>query len=263
MQKKIYLISFLIALMFFACGFTTNYSQQLLNLKNIPTYSYKIINTYPHSENNFTQGFVLHRGLLYESSGLYGQSSIQIRRFHSMKLLKEYKLPKQYFAEGITILNNKLYQLTYKSRTGFVYDAQTLKLEKTFHYKTEGWGLTNDGKNLIMSDGSATLTFINPKTFQVIKNLTVHVGNKKITRINELETIHGKIYANIWGKDVIAIILPKDGALLGLINLKGINPNPAKLKGDFVLNGIAYNKAQNTLLVTGKCWPSIFEIKIE
>jgi glutaminyl-peptide cyclotransferase len=225
-------------------------------------YDYKIVNTYPHDPNAFTQGLVYDDGFLYEGTGLEGYSSIRKIDYETGKVLKIYNLPGKYFGEGITIFGDKIIQLTYKSQTGFVYDKKTFELLRQFKYNSEGWGLTNDGMHLIMSDGSPTLYFYDPNSFELISKVAVYYKGSLLRNLNELEYIDGKIYANIWQTDYIAIIDPKSGQVTGIIDLKGLL-KAADIRGRIdVLNGMAYDAKKKRLFVTGKWWPKLFEIKL-
>jgi glutaminyl-peptide cyclotransferase len=227
-------------------------------------FTYQIVNSYPHSKKHYTQGLEFHNNILYEGTGEYGTSGIFRIKLETGKVEQSKMLDEKYFGEGITILNDKIYQLTYKTQKGFVYRLSDFALIDTFMFKSsEGWGLTNDGTNLIMSDGTHLLTWLNPNDYSVVK--TVQVANNKgiINNLNELEYIDGTIYANVYTTDLIVQIDPKTGKVLSEINLAGIL-NMYKNPGDKIdfLNGIAYNKISKRLFVTGKLWPRIFEIKV-
>ena len=227
-----------------------------------PVYGYKIVNTFPHNTESFTQGLTMDNGVLYESTGLNGRSAIKIVNLKTGEAIKSRKLPDKFFGEGMTIVDNKIYQLTWRSKKGFVYDKDSLEILRTFSYQTQGWGITYDGKYLILSDGSDILYFMDPKSFVVVGKLEVYDNNGKVGNLNELEYIDGEIYANIWGKDLIARINPQTGYVSSWINLEGLLSDEDKKKGVDVLNGIAFNPQNKTLLVTGKLWPKIFEIEI-
>ncbi|MEX1000349.1 MAG: glutaminyl-peptide cyclotransferase [Thermodesulfobacteriota bacterium] len=229
---------------------------------NRVVYGYKTINSFPHDTESFTQGLIMDDGFLYESTGLNGRSSIKIVNLETGKVIKSHKLADKYFGEGITIVDDKIIQLTWRSKKGFVYDKDSLKLLRTFSYQTQGWGITYDGKYLILSDGSNILYFMDPKSFLVVGKLEVYDDNGEVSKLNELEYINGEIYANIWGTDLIARINPKTGFVSSWIELDGLLSKEDKKKGVDVLNGIAFNPQNETLLVTGKLWPKIFEIKI-
>lgn len=227
-----------------------------------PVFGYKIVNTYPHNTNSFTQGLIFDKGVLYESTGLNGRSAVKIVDLKTGKTLKAHELPDNYFGEGITIIENKIIQLTWRSKTGFVYDKKTLKLIKKFSYQTQGWGITYDGKYLIISDGSAVLYFMDPNTFKVVGTLEVYGDNGKVSKLNELEYINGEIYANIWGIEKIARINPKTGRVTAWIDLSGLLSDQDKKNRVDVLNGIAFNSDKGRLFVTGKLWPKMFEIEL-
>jgi len=227
-----------------------------------PVFGYKIVNTYPHDTNSFTQGLIFDKGVLYESTGLNGHSAVKIVDLKTGKTLKSHELPDNYFGEGIAIIENKIIQLTWRSKTGFVYDKKTLKLIKKFSYQTQGWGITYDGKYLIISDGSAVLYFMDPNTFKVVGTLEVYGDNGKVSKLNELEYINGEIYANIWGIEKIARINPKTGRVTAWIDLSGLLSDQDKKNRVDVLNGIAFNSDKGRLFVTGKLWPKLFEIEL-
>ncbi len=227
-----------------------------------PVFGYKIVNTYPHDTNSFTQGLIFDKGVLYESTGLNGHSAVKIVDLKTGKTLKSHELPDNYFGEGIAIIENKIIQLTWRSKTGFVYDKKTLKLIKKFSYQTQGWGITYDGKYLIISDGSAVLYFMDPNTFKVVGTLEVYGDSGKVSKLNELEYINGEIYANIWGIEKIARINPKTGRVTAWIDLSGLLSDQDKKNRVDVLNGIAFNSDKGRLFVTGKLWPKIFEIEL-
>ena len=226
--------------------------------------SYEIINIFPHDPAAFTQGLVWEDSFLYEGTGLYGSSSLRKVDLKTGKILQYHNLAADYFGEGITIFNNKIYQLTWQEEIGFIYEKETLQLLGTFSYPYEGWGITHDGMNLIISDGSSTLHFVDPLTMEEVRQLNVHFKETCVLNLNELEYIKGKVYANIWQTTLIAIIDPITGEVVNWLDLKDIFISVKKdstQKID-VLNGIAYDERQDYLLVTGKLWPKLFEIKI-
>jgi glutaminyl-peptide cyclotransferase len=222
---------------------------------------YKIINTYPHDPSSFTEGLEFFRDTLYESTGLNGKSYLRKYDFKTGKIYKQVDLNQQYFGEGITIINDKIYQLTWKEKTGFIYNANTLKLEKTFTYDKdiEGWGMTNDGSNIYQTDGSEKIWKMNPNTQKMIDYVNVYSGSNKIPSINELEWINGKIYCNVWQKDAIAIVNPTTGSVESILDLSNLR-NQIQSPNAEVLNGIAYHPKNKTIFVTGKNWDKIFEI---
>jgi glutamine cyclotransferase len=223
-------------------------------------YSYRIVNVYPHDPTAFTEGLVIDNGVLYESTGIRGASSLRRVELETGEVLQSYSLPPQYFGEGITLFDDKIIQLTWQSNKGFVYDEKTFALLQEFSYSTEGWGVTTNGSQLIMSDGSSTLFFLDPETFQKTGQVEVH-DNSTVEHLNELEYIQGKIYANIWLEEKIAIINPQTGQVEGWINMSGLQ-NMENQDPDNVLNGIAYDAASGRLFVTGKRWSQLFEIKL-
>lgn len=225
-----------------------------------PVYSYEIVNTFPHDRRAFTQGLVYRDGVLYESTGLRGRSSLRRVELETGRVLERRMLLPPYFAEGIAVLGEKIYQLTWTSGVGFVYDRESMQLVREFRYGLEGWGMTEDGDNLIVSDGSATLYFWDPDTLLETRRITVRDGGVKVGNLNELEYIDGEIYANIWMKERIARISPETGEVLSWIDLTGILD---ERNGDEdVLNGIAWDAAGRRLFVTGKLWPKLFEIEL-
>ena len=223
-------------------------------------YTYNIINVYPHNESAFTQGLVFENGVLYEGTGLYGQSSLRRVELETGNVTQLISLPNQLFGEGITIFGGKIVQLTWISGKGFVYDKNSFELLQTFEYSTDGWGITHNGTSLIMSDGTATLYFLDPETFQTIDQIEVY-DEEPVTQLNELEYINGRVYANIWHEDKIAIINPQTGQVTGWIDLEGIRDLVNQVTSD-VLNGIAYDQNANRLFVTGKLWSKLFEIEL-
>jgi glutaminyl-peptide cyclotransferase len=228
-------------------------------------YGYKITATYPHSTSNFTEGLEFHNGFLYEGTGQEGHSAIFKIDFKTGKVVKEHKLENKYFGEGITILNDKIYQLTYTTQVGFVYDLNSFELLKTWNYRQkQGWGMTNDGKSLIMSDGTENIYFINPENLAEERTIQVCTDKEVVKNINELEYINGEIWANIWTTEKIIRFDPKTGKVLAEIDFKGISglvPHNQQQEMD-VFNGIAHNPATGKIYVTGKMWPKLFEIEL-
>jgi glutaminyl-peptide cyclotransferase len=232
-----------------------------LQSAHTPEYSYDVVNTLAHSGSAFTEGLLIDHGIIYESAGLYDQSRLQLSDLND-HMLREHALPKQYFAEGIAVLGNHLFQLTYREHTVFVYDRNTLQLLKTFQYPIEGWGLTADGTHLIMSNGMPELYFIDPETFQPAKQLTVTDHNHMpVNSLNELEYINGMIFANVWPTDIIIMIAPQSGLVEGWININKLKPRSCKT-ADCAANGIAYDAATKQIYVTGKFWPKLYVLKI-
>jgi glutamine cyclotransferase len=225
--------------------------------------SYKIIRTFPHDTASFTEGLEFYKDTLYESIGLYKKSKLLKTDYKTGKIFKSLKLDDNYFGEGITFINDKLYQLTWQEKTGFIYNATTWKLEKTFTYdkEIEGWGMTNDGKNIYQTDKTEKIWKMDPSTQKMIDYINVYSFEDKIPSINELEWINGKIYTNVWQKDAIAIVNPANGAVEGILDLSGLRKLIKYPKAE-VLNGIAYNPKTKTIFVTGKNWDKMFEITV-
>lgn len=224
---------------------------------------YQIVHAYPHDPKAFTQGLVYVDGHLYESTGLNGRSSLRMVDLQTGRILQHHELAAEYFGEGLTNWGSSLVQLTWKAGTAFVYDRFSFALQRTLHYPGEGWGLTQDGKSLIMSDGSPVLRFFDPRTFREIRRLSVVDENgQPVLDLNELEYVRGEIYANVWHTDRIARISPRTGKVLGWIDLSGLIDKSQLSDTDAVLNGIAYDSRFDRLFVTGKLWPRLFEIKV-
>ncbi|PAM93873.1 glutamine cyclotransferase [Flavobacterium sp. IR1] len=227
-------------------------------------FKYKVVNTYEHDAKAFTEGLEFYKDTLYESTGQEGASFIKKYDYKTGKIYKQIDLDKKYFGEGITFINDKLFQLTYQNKVGFIYDAKTLKLEKTFNYEKEieGWGMTNDGKYIYQTDGTEKIWKVDPATQKMIDYVNVYSGTSKIKAINELEWINGKIYTNVWFKDAIAVVNPDSGAVEGILDMSGLRKLMTGVKTDDVLNGIAYNPKTKTIFVTGKNWNKMFEISV-
>jgi glutaminyl-peptide cyclotransferase len=223
---------------------------------------YTVIHVYPHDPHAFTQGIEYRDGVLYEGTGLNGQSTLRKVELATGKVLQQIAVPAEYFGEGITTWGQTILQLTWQSQLGFVYDRSTFKQLRTFKYTGEGWGLTHNTTELIMSDGSASLRFIDPKTLLETHRLLVTDAGIVIRDLNELEWVNGEIYANVWQTHFIARISPASGRVLGWIDLTGLLSPEEQRGGADVLNGIAYDAAGRRLFVTGKLWPKLFEIRI-
>jgi glutamine cyclotransferase len=228
----------------------------------IPVYTYEIVNIYPHDRDAFTQGLVFEEGVLYEGTGLRGRSSLRTVELETGDVLKLHSLALPLFGEGVTVYGDKIFQLTWQAHVGFVYDKDTFELLQEFTYPTEGWGITHDGQRLIMSDGTSTLHFLDPETLEEIGQIEVYDQNGPVTRLNELEYIHGEVYANVWKTDRIARIDPQTGQVTGWIDLTGLLSAEDRVEPVDVLNGIAYDAENDRLFVTGKLWPKIFEIEL-
>ncbi len=228
----------------------------------IPVHNVKILKTYPHDPHAFTQGLEYFDGFLYESTGETGQSSVRKVDLESGKVLQKADLGSEYFGEGLTIFRGKIYQLTWLSKIGFVYDVKTFRKLRDFHFYGEGWGLAHDGSNLILSDGTNTLRYIDPETFAVVRTLEVYAGKEAVTNLNELECIGNDIYSNVWHANRIARIDARTGQVRDWIDLSALAEKEQK-EPEGVLNGIAYDPARHRFFVTGKDWARLFEIQIE
>lgn len=224
-------------------------------------YSFQVVNIFDHDPAAYTQGLIFRDGVLYEGTGLKGQSSLRKVALESGEVEQSIQLQQQYFGEGITELGGKIFQLTWQEQTGFVYDAATLEQLQTFLYPTEGWGLTEDDQRLIMSDGSSNLYFLDPETLQFTGQVTVSAESIPVPRLNELEYIQGEVWANVYQTACIARIDPANGQVLGWIDITGLLA-PQDLPGSEVPNGIAYDSVGERIFVTGKHWPKLFEIKV-
>lgn len=230
--------------------------------ENMPTqYSYSIINEFPHDTNAFTQGLVIENGVLFEGTGLSGQSALRRVDLETGEVLQLYALSNEFFGEGITVFGDKIIQLTWSTRIGFVYDKNSFELIRNFTYPTEGWGITHNSTHLIVSDGTANLYFLDPENFGRVGQISVNDAGSPITRLNELEYIKGEIYANIWYQQKIAIINPQTGNVRAWIDLTGIGATE-NTSGGRVLNGIAYDANDDRLFVTGKMWSKLYEIQL-
>jgi glutamine cyclotransferase len=229
--------------------------------ENLPVAGYQVVRVYPHDPNAFTQGLQFVDGVLYEGTGLNGRSSIRKVKLETGEVTQKRDVPAQYFGEGITVWKTDLIELTWQSQVALVYDRDTFQQHRTFNYSGEGWGLTHDGVNLIMSDGTDYLRFLDPATFEVRRRTRVMVGDAPLRNLNELEYVKGEVLANIWTTDYIARIAPATGRVLGYIDLRGLL-TASERPSDGVLNGIAYDAQRARLFVTGKLWPKLFEIRL-
>jgi glutaminyl-peptide cyclotransferase len=227
-----------------------------------PQYTYRVVKTYPHDRTAFTQGLEYRDGFLYEGTGMSGRSAVRKIELATGRVIQKYDLPQPFFGEGITVLNQQILELTWQSQTGFVYDKSSFRLLRSFNYPGEGWGLTNDGRQIYMSDGTSQIRVWDPATLSEVRRISVKDGAMPVMQLNELEWVRGEIYANVWQTDRIARISPADGKVLGWIDLTGILPKSERPDPDAVLNGIAYDAAGDRLFVTGKLWPKLFEIRV-
>ncbi len=229
----------------------------------LPVYTYSTVATYPHDPEAFTQGLAFSGGYLYEGTGITGRSSLRQVELETGRVVKGLHLPTDLYGEGITILGDRVFQLTWQSHRGFVYDLESFALLEEFSYAGEGWGITHNGSALIMSDGSANLYFLDPETFSLIRQIEVYDDRGPVSRLNELEYIDGEIYANVWLSDRIAIISPETGEVTAWIDLTGLSRQEQGVKdANDVLNGIAYDGANGRLFVTGKRWQRIYQIEL-
>jgi glutaminyl-peptide cyclotransferase len=227
----------------------------------LPVAGYQVVRVYPHDSNAFTQGLQFVDGVLYEGTGLNGRSSIRKVKLETGEVLKRRDVPAQHFGEGIAVWKTDLIELTWQSQVAIVYDKDTFEQRRTFTYSGEGWGLTHDGTNLIMSDGTEYLRVLDPATFQVRKRIRVMAGQVPLRNLNELEFVKGEVLANIWTTDYIARINPETGRVVGYLDLRGLL-TASERPSDGVLNGIAYDAQRDRLFVTGKLWPKLFEIRV-
>lgn len=227
-----------------------------------PQYGYQVVHVYPHDRNAFTQGLEFRAGFLYEGTGLEGQSTLRKVKLETGKVEQQIDLAPEFFGEGITVVNQQIVQLTWRSQIGFVYDQATLRRLRSFKYPGEGWGLANDGSQIYMSDGSAQIRCWDAGSLLEKRRFTVHDAGRPVTRLNELEYVRGEIYANVWQTDRIVRFSPVDGKVLGWIDLSGILSAADRAEQVDVLNGIAYDALGDRLFVTGKLWPKLFEIRV-
>ncbi len=226
-----------------------------------PVYTYRVVRSYPHDHNAFTQGLIYLGGFLYEGTGLNGRSTLRKVKLETGEVVMEKRIEEKYFGEGITDWGGELVQLTWQTNVGFVWDRATFQMKKSFNYGGEGWGLTHDSKQLILSDGSPVLRYLDPQTLVEKGRLVVLDGNRPVANLNELEWVKGEIWANIWQTERIARISPQTGKVVGWIDLRGLL-TPTESREVDVLNGIAYDEKSDRLFVTGKLWPKLFEIKV-
>ncbi len=245
---------------FLLIAFSTIACAQFVKPQAPVRYGYKVVKTFVHDPEAFTQGFEYRDGVLIEGTGLKGQSSLRRVKLETGQVLQKVDLPGQYFGEGITVLKDRILQLTWQAGVGFIYDRKTLKQTGQFLYPGEGWGLANDGKQVYMSDGTSEIRIWDPVTLKELRRITVHNGKSPIDQINELEIVEGELYANVWQTDYILRISPTDGQLLGIIDMRGLLDTGRRAD---VLNGIAYDAAGKRLFVTGKLWPKIYQVEIK
>lgn len=226
-------------------------------------YGYEVVATWPHDPQAFTQGLVFRNGDFLESTGLNGHSSLRDVELKTGRVLKQISVPAQFFAEGLTVIGDQAFQLTWQNGRGFVYDVDTFQLKKEFTYEGEGWGLATDGHWLILSDGTSRIRFLDPVTFQVVRTINVLADGKPVDRLNELEWINGEIFSNVWQTNEVVRIDPDSGRVRGVIDFSGLLAPQDHGPDTDVLNGIAYDAANDRLFVTGKRWPKIFEVRLK
>jgi len=256
-RRKLLLVALPLLAIAAALPFLENRDQ-----RTAPVFGFEVVESFPHDGNAYCQGLAIHDGVLYEGTGRRGESSVRRVDLETGRVLLQRPLEDRLFGEGITIMGSALLQLTWKARTGLIYDLETLNRRSTFRYSGEGWGLTHDGSMLIMSDGSAVLRFLDRQTFEVKRRITVRDGRRKIRHLNELEYVDGRIYANVWKTDLIARIDPENGRVNSWIDLTDLLPPSHRPHPEAVLNGIAWDSDRDRLLVTGKDWPKLFHIRI-
>ena len=242
---------------FAACG---NDSPEPPSVPGAPVQPVTNVRSYPHDPKAFTQGLVYHDGQLLESTGRFGESSLRRVRLETGEVLQKVDVPQEYFAEGLAVLGNRVFQLTWQNGIGFIYDLTTFKQTGTFRYEGEGWGLTTDGTSLILSDGTAAIRFLDPTTFAVTRTIEVKNGSEFVDSLNELEWVRGEIWANVWHKDWIARIDPRDGHVIGWLDVGQLLPEATAADPEAVPNGIAFDAATGRLFVTGKLWSRVFEV---
>jgi glutaminyl-peptide cyclotransferase len=237
-------------------------SPRKIHARRPPEYRFKIVRAFPHDPTAFTQGLTYRGGFLYEGTGLNGRSSLRKVRLETGEVVRQVDLAPEFFGEGITLLTNEVVQVTWQSQTGFIYNLRDFRLIRRFSYSGEGWGLTSNGHEIFMSDGTPEIRVLDTSTLAEKRRFTVHDGATPIVQLNELEFVDGEIFANVWQTDRIARISPRSGEVLGWIDLKNLLSPTYRLEPGAVLNGIAYDSNRKRLLVTGKLWPSIFEIRL-
>ncbi len=244
------------------CPFLAGQSSPQVRANRPREYTFAIVRAFPHDTSAFTQGLAYCDGFLYEGTGLNGRSSLRKLRLESGQVVQHVELASEFFGEGITIIRNKVFQLTWKSEVGFVYDLKDFHLLREFSYSGEGWGLATDGRDIFMSDGTSEIRVLNGQTLQERRRIKVHDGSTPIDQLNELEFVEGQIFANVWHSDRVARISPQTGKIVGWIDFSGLLSPIYSRDPDAVLNGIAYDPVGKRLFVTGKLWPRIFEIRI-
>lgn len=253
----------LIFLILVACpAFLTGQTSYPANSHATPLYTYTVVHAFPHDTSAFTQGLAYHDGFLYEGTGRSGQSSLRKVRLETGEVLRRVNLAPEFFGEGIAILNDKVFQLTWTSGVAFEYNLSDFHRLRKFSFSGEGWGLASNGRELFLSDGSSEIRVLDPETFHMTQRIKVHDGSVVVDQLNELEFVDGQLFANVWHTNRIARISPQTGEVLGWIDLTGLLSSVYRLDSEAVLNGIAYDPSGKRLFVTGKLWPSVFEIRL-
>lgn len=230
--------------------------------EDIPVYDYRVIKSFPHNNRYFTQGLLIHEGELYEGTGRNGESALLHLKLDDGSVIKSRQLASRYFGEGIAVANNRIYQLTWRENMVFVYDLDSFEPVDSLYWPREGWGLTFDGEHLVLSDGTDMLFFLDPETFQPVRQIAVRIQGRPLSQLNELEYIDGEIWANVWMSQQIVRINPQTGQVTGVVDLRGLMNQTQASGSDAVLNGIAWNPDTRQLYVTGKLWSHIFEIEL-
>jgi glutamine cyclotransferase len=258
---SLYIFTLIFILGIFVIATTLN-SLNFIHDDSVPIYTYEILQTYPHDPTAYTQGLAFDNGYLYEGTGLLGRSSLRKVELESGEVVQIHRLSEEFFGEGITVYREKIFQVTWRSRTGFVYDRNSFEVVDTFEIEREGWGLTHDGYSLILSDGTSSLHFLDLDTYEETRTVEVFDKNGPVVNINELEYVRSEVFANIWKTERIARIDPESGLVVGWIDLSGLSSHFNENTSIDVLNGIAFDGEEDRLFVTGKLWPKLFEIKI-
>jgi glutamine cyclotransferase len=262
MRRQLVLTLVLLGLTQLLLGQAAGQTVREARARRPPEYTFKVIHTFPHDPNAFTQGLAFHDGFLYEGTGLSGRSSLRKVRLETGEVVQQIDLAPEFFGEGIALVKNEVVQLTWQSQTGFVYNLSDFHLLRRFSYPGEGWGLATNGNELFMSDGTPEIRVLDSSTLMEKRRIAVHDGATPVDQLNELEIVDGQIFANVWQTDRIARISPHTGEVVGWIDLTGLLSPIYRLESGAVLNGIAYDPNRKRLFVTGKLWPSVFEIRL-
>ena len=262
MKRRLPALPLAVSSLLIAVGIALSQSPQRNRPRHPPRYTFEVVRQFPHDTNAFTQGFAYHGNYFYEGTGLKGRSSLRQVRVETGEIVRQVSLAPEFFGEGITVLGNEVIQLTWQSHIGFVYNLSDFRLRRRFSYPGEGWGITTNGHELFMSDGTSEIRVLDSRTLVEKRRLRVHDGTTLVSQLNELEFVEGEILANVWQTDQIARISPQTGEVVGWIDLAGLLSPIYHLGPDAVLNGIAYDQQRKRLFVTGKLWPTILEIRV-